>query len=481
VSGGAGSFQLTGLAGCTWTASSNVSWLLLTSAASGTGPATVGYSAQANTGNPARSGTISIAGLTFTVNQAGACAYTLNPGSGSYPASGGSGTFTVGTSFGCAWTTASAAMWIHITSGQTGSGPGSVAFALDPNGGNARTGTITVADQTFTISQAGQGCSFTLSSTSLSLAASGGNGTLSVSAPAACAWTAATTNDWITIVTGASGSGSGVVAFSVSPNAGPSRTGTITAGGQVFTVTQDGISGIQISSSSVANAASYAQGGVSPGMNVVLFVPGVGPAVTVGTQLTPDGNFFTTTLGGVRVRFDGVAAPMVYAANGQFSAIAPYEVAGKQSTQLQVEFQGMLSNAVTIPVVATQPGLFSIDSSGSGPGAILDQQFQLNSVSNPAAIGSVVLLYATGEGQTTPSGVNGKLAVIPLPAPQAPVTVTIDGIDATVLYAGAAAGLVAGVMQVNVQIPDGVASGARPVILKVGQTESQAGVTVAIQ
>jgi uncharacterized protein (TIGR03437 family) len=216
-------------------------------------------------------------------------------------------------------------------------------------------------------------------------------------------------------------------------------------------------------------------------MIVVIAAPGFGPTPIVTTQLTPDGSAFATELGQTQVLFDGVAAPMVYAVSGQISAVVPYETAGEASTQMQVEYQGQLSNTVTIPVVATEPGLFSLDASGTGPGAILDAQFNLNSTSNPAAVGSVVLMYATGEGQTAPAGIDGKLAVVPLPAPLLPVTVTIDGIDAPVLYAGAAPGLVAGVMQLNVQIPAGVASGARPVVVHVGQTQSQSGITVAIQ
>src|SRR5258706_55285 len=119
-----GSLRLTGLAGCAWTASSNASWLQITSASSGTGPATIGYSAQANTTTTPRSGAISVAGLTFTVNQAGVCAYTLNPASLSFSSAGGSGMFTVNSGVGCAWTTTSSASWIRIISGQTGAGSG---------------------------------------------------------------------------------------------------------------------------------------------------------------------------------------------------------------------------------------------------------------------------------------------------------------------------------------------------------------------
>src|SRR5262249_13333464 len=289
---------------------------------------------------------------------------------------------------------------------------------------------------------------------------------------------------WIHITAGMSGSGSGSVSFTVDANSSAARNGTITAGGQMFSISQAAANitpSIQISADSIANSASYAKGGVSPGLIVTIAAPGVGPADVVTEQFTPDGAFFTTSLAGVRVLFDGVAAPMVYAANGQCSAIVPYAVVGKASTQVQLEYQGALSNSVTLPVVASQPGLFSLDSSGAGPGAILDQQYNLNSVLNPAAIGAVIFLFGTGEGQTAPAGVDGKLATVPLPAPVAPVTVTIDGIDAPVLYAGAAQGLVAGVIQINVQIPEGVQPGARPVVVKVGQAQSPAAVTVAIR
>jgi uncharacterized protein (TIGR03437 family) len=148
---------------------------------------------------------------------------------------------------------------------------------------------------------------------------------------------------------------------------------------------------------------------------------------------------------------------------------------------MQVEFQGMLSNAVTLPVVANAPGLFTADSSGSGQGLIFDAMGNPNSVSNPAAAESVVTLYVTGEGQTLPPGIDGLIATDPAPAPVLPVSVTIDGIDAPVIYYGGAVGQVAGMMRIDVQVPDGAASGARPVVVQVGDSQSQAGVTVVVQ
>jgi uncharacterized protein (TIGR03437 family) len=474
-----GSFALSGLSGCTWNASSSAPWLQVTSADSGMGPANIGYAIQANPGM-SRSGTITVAGLMFTVNQSGACAYTLTPAGGSYPTSGGNGSFIVTSNAGCAWNAAAGASWIRVTSGLSGSGPGQVTFVLDPNPGDARSGTITVAGQTFTVAQAGFTCSFALTPAATAFPSTGGTATFGIATTAGCAWTAATTAPWITIVTGASGSGPGVVGISAAANADDARAGTVTVGGQIFSVTQAGV-GIVISTSSIANSASYAQGAVSPAMIVTITVPGIGPATTVPQQLSADGTSVTTLLGETRVLFDGVAAPMVYAASGQFSAVVPYEVAGMSSTQMQVEFQGVLSNAVTLPVVQSAPGLFTADSSGSGQGLIFDAMGNPNSASNPAAAESVVTLYVTGEGQTAPAGIDGLIATDPAPAPVLPVSVTIDGIDAPVLYYGGAVGQVAGMMRIDVQIPDGAASGARPVVVQVGDAQSQTGVTVAVQ
>ena len=474
-----GSFALSGLSGCSWNASSSAAWLQVTSAASGMGPTNISYSVQANPAT-SRSGTITVAGLAFMVNQAGACSYTLAPAGGSYPSTGGNGSFTVTSNAGCAWTAGAGASWIHILTGLSSTGPGQVTFALDPNTGDARSSTITVAGQTFTVAQASFTCSFILSPTATAFSSSGETATFSVATASGCTWTAATTAPWITIVSGGSGSGPGVVGISASANLADARAGTVTVGGQVFTVTQAGAA-IVISTDSIANAASWARGAVSPGMIVTIAVPGIGPANIIPEQLSIDGTLVTTLLGGTRVLFDGVAAPMLYAASGAFSAVVPYKVAGMSSTQAQIEYQGVMSNAVMLPVVASAPGMFTVDASGSGQGLIFDAMGKPNSDANPAAAGSVVTLYITGEGQTMPPGVDGLIATAPAPAPLLPVSVTIDGITAPVLYYGGALGQVAGIMRIDAQVPDGVGSGARPVVAQVGDAQSQTGVAVAIQ
>jgi uncharacterized protein (TIGR03437 family) len=148
---------------------------------------------------------------------------------------------------------------------------------------------------------------------------------------------------------------------------------------------------------------------------------------------------------------------------------------------MQVVYQGFRSDTIAIDVAGAAPGLFTIDASGTGLGAILNQDTRVNSPTNAAAKNSVISLFATGEGQTNPSGVDGKLARAPLPRPILAVTVQIGGRDAVVLYAGAAPGLPAGVMQVNARIPAQTPTGLVPVTIAVGGASSQARVTLAVQ
>ncbi len=235
-----------------------------------------------------------------------------------------------------------------------------------------------------------------------------------------------------------------------------------------------------LQAASIVNAASYAGGGVSPGEIVTLFGANFGPAALVGFELDANGRV-STNLSGTRVLFDGTPAPVVYALAGQTSVIVPYYVQGQASTEVQYEYSGVRSNVVALPVVASAPGLFAANAQGFGQGAILNADLSANSAANPVEKGGVVLLYATGEGQTDPAGVDGQLGVAPYPVPVEAVSVKIDGKQADVLYKGGAEGLVAGVMQVNVRVPDDAASGAVPVVLTVGSNSSQAGVTVAIR
>ena len=165
----------------------------------------------------------------------------------------------------------------------------------------------------------------------------------------------------------------------------------------------------------VVNAASYQGGAIAPGEMVAIFGSGMGPASLAPIQLNSAG-LVTRSLAGTRVLFDGMPAPLIYTSATQLVAMVPYGVAGNNTSQVQVEYGGILSPAVSIPVAAAVPGLYAADASGTGQGAFLNQDgVTRNSAANPAPKGSVAVLYATGEGQIDSTVMDGQLLSMPLP------------------------------------------------------------------
>jgi uncharacterized protein (TIGR03437 family) len=234
-------------------------------------------------------------------------------------------------------------------------------------------------------------------------------------------------------------------------------------------------------SSGMVDAASAQPGAVTPGKIIVLYGSRIGPATLTGARLAGDGRL-ATDLGGAQVLFDGTPAPLIYASSGQVAAVVPYSVEGKPGTQVQVRNGSNTSDLVAMPVAPVAPSIFSADYTGSGQGAILNEDgLTVNSAAHPAVKGSVVAIYATGEGQTDPGGVDGQLAGATLPKPRLPIKVLIDGKAAEVRYAGAAPGQVAGLFQVNARIPDDAASGEVPIQVQVGGASSQPGITLVVK
>jgi uncharacterized protein (TIGR03437 family) len=295
---------------------------------------------------------------------------------------------------------------------------------------------------------------------------------------------------WLSIIP-QSGSGSGPITVSVNPTglgAGSYQgsigfTNQITGAQMTIPVTLTLLlpvaTGGQILSNGVLNAASYQGGPVAPGEMITIFGSGIGPASPTGWSITQDGTF-ANTLAETRVLFDGVPAPLLYVSAAQVSAIVPYEVAGA-STQLQVEYKAVKSNALTLPVAACSPAIFTANSSGAGQAGATNLDNTYNSMDNPAEKGSVITFFGTGEGQTDPPGADGKLAVATYPKPLLPVSVLIGGVSADILYYGAAPTAVAGMLQVNARIPDTLASGSQSLILQIGNCTSRDGVTVAVK
>jgi hypothetical protein len=237
--GGNGTVGVVAGGACGWTASSNADWITITAGSRGTGNGTVSFTAAAHTG-AARSGTLTIAGHAFTVNQAESCSYSVSPTPQNVGAGGGSVSLSVSTSGGCRWTATSNASWISVATGSSGTGNGTVQLTVAANGGGPRTGTVTVAGRTVTITQ-DSGCSYSLSPTSQQVPAAGGTGSVAVTAPAGCTWMAAPNNTpWVTITSGASGTGNGTVQYAFDPNSGAPRNGALTIAGQNFGISQSG-------------------------------------------------------------------------------------------------------------------------------------------------------------------------------------------------------------------------------------------------
>jgi len=480
VEGGAGSVEVLAPGECAWTAVSGASWILLGPGSNGTGNGTVPYTVVANTLPQPRTGVITVANQLFTITQpAASCELTLSSSSATLPSGGGTGSFAVASN--CSWTVSATARWITLST-TAGTGESSVSFTAATNpSAEGRTAVITVGGQNFTVVQAGISCNVTLAPSSADLPGTGGAGAISVASGTGCKWTPYPQADWLKITSWSNVSGTGVVQYSASPNpTREPRTGSIVVGEQTFTIIQ-GPAEIALTAQRVVNAASYLAGPVAPGEIVSLFGAFTGPASPASLELSPDGRFVTSSLGGTQVFFDDLAAPLLYVSDTQVSAIVPFAVAGKTSTQLKLVHKGLQSKPVTLKVGPAAPALFTADLSGKGQGAILNQDYKLNSAANPAARNSVVMLFATGAGQTDPAGVDGQIIGATLPKPLLPVSVRIGGVTARVLYAGAAPGLVSGVLQVNVQVSAVTPGNAVPVVLRVGEAESPAQVTMAVK
>ncbi len=234
-----------------------------------------------------------------------------------------------------------------------------------------------------------------------------------------------------------------------------------------------------VSVRTIVNAASLQAGWVAPGEAVTIFGTRLGPVTGVSGAAV--NGVFTTSLSGTRVLFDDTPAPLLYAGNSQINAIVPYEVGSKSTVTVKVEVQGSVASSSTIAVREAAPGIYT--AGGAGQAAAANQDGSQNSASNPAAPGSVIALFVTGEGATAPPGVTGRVNadLNALPRPQQEVKVQIQGIPAQVLYAGAAP-FFAGLMQINVRVPvDAFPAERAPLEVSVGSFAAQPGVFIAIQ
>jgi uncharacterized protein (TIGR03437 family) len=458
---------------------------------------TVNNSGGGTTGNVTVSPTV----LTFAATQGSSpAAQTVNVSS----AAGAAGvTFTTQVTAGATWLSTSASatnttpatLTISVNSSALTANTYSGNILITPSGGLAVNIPVTLT----VTSPAGISATPAQLNFSYSLGAEAPAAQqLTVSGSGAFTATATSTGNWL-VVTPTTGTAPGTANVSIN-TANITSTGTLN--GTVVVAATGGATGsttvnvtLTVTSllptlSRVTNAASYTSNAISPGEIITLFANDpthpIGPATAAFLTLDASGNV-ATSLGGVQVTVQGFNCPMIYASASQVSAVVPYEVKIYANATVLVKYLGQGSNGINMTVATTVPGLFTTNTSGTGPGAILNSDLSLNTAANPAARGDIVVIYMTGEGETSPGGVTGKVTTVA--SPPAPLTpgpllqpsVTIGGQPANWTFAGEAPGFVSGVMQLNVVVPTNIAAGDQPIVVTLGSVPSQQGVTVSVK
>jgi uncharacterized protein (TIGR03437 family) len=304
---------------------------------------------------------------------------------------------------------------------------------------------------------------------------------------------AATTlgGSWLSVTPGA-GAASGALTVSVNTKGLTANVynGTITiaasgtnagaTSGTTPLVINVTLQSIEPAVSGIVSAASYESAGFAPGTIVTVFGNLLGPQTGAVFSVNSNGSI-DTTLGGTTVKVEGIPAIPLFAQNGQVNMILPYSLNTTGEAYVEVTYNNATSVQFNIPLAPAAVQIFTADASGSGPGSILNQDFSINSASNPAAAGSVVMVYGTGGGAVNPVVNAGSVAGATLSWITSQYSATVNGEAATVLYAGSAPGLVYGVYQFNVQLPADAQSGSAKIVLKVGNSTSQQDVTVFVK
>jgi len=458
-----GSVAVTAASGCTWAATSNASWITITSGSSGSGSGTVEYSVAANSSAGSRAGTVTIAGQTFTVNQAGAtaCSYAIAPTSASVPAAGGTASVTVTAASGCTWTAVSTASWITITSGASGSGNGTVNYTVGANSSaGSRAGTVTIAGQTFTVTQAAA-ATLNVSPTTLNFTAQRGGASppvqgLQVTASDASSipWTATSSAAWLSV---SPASGNTPANVSVSVNIAGLAAGNHS--GQVSFVSGSGTPVAVSVSVNVSETPAVI--GVSPASLQFTTSVGVNPSPQALSVTNPGGGtlnwgatiFYSSSAGWLSVTPAFGVAPTSAAVSVDVNAAVLR--AGTYQGQILISALGGATNSpLSMPValtvtsaaqLAVSPQFLSFQATQGGSAAV----WQALSITNA---GSGALNW-TASATTSNGGDWLKLSATQGAAPAA-VTVSANP-----------AGLPAGVYLGSIRIADVAGGGSVTVIV----------------
>ena len=233
-----------------------------------------------------------------------------------------------------------------------------------------------------------------------------------------------------------------------------------------------------INAPGVLSAARLTPGSVSAGSVATVFGARLGPDAGVTGKLDSQG-LLATSLGGTTVMIDGTAAPLFYVGGKQINFQIPYEVAGKTKAHMVIQPSAAQASELDIALVPASFALFTTDGSQA---AALNQDYSYNAPATPITAGNVVLLFGTGQGPLDKPVATGAMGPSnpPFPAPAVPLTMTVNGEPANVLFAGAAPGLV-GLLQINLQIPQDIPSGPATVTFQQGDSPGGQSVVVYVQ
>ena len=415
---------------------------------------------------------------------AGACGGTCSLAAPGQTASVSGATGSVAVTANSTWDVIAVAPWITVTSAGSGTGNGTVTFTAAANAGAARSGSILIGGQTYTVHQNGvatgttAGCGYLIqSSTTQTVTTAAGTGMIQIITGQNCAWTAASDASWLTIQSGSSGTGNGAISYAVTENGtGVARSGSIVMAGQMVAVNQAGgaVAGTPfISAGGVVNTASYAPGGapngsLAQGSYFTIYGSDLGPESGVKADAYP----LPKTLGGVAVRIVSGSttydAPLVFVSKGQINAIIPSTVP-VGSAKLTIVYGGKTSIEAPIIVAKTSVGVFFQRVNGKdlaiAQNVASATDYPLNLPGVPAKPGQIVILWVTGMGPITgkddgaPGG--GDMASVP-------VTITVSGIAAPRLYAGRQPETAA-VDNIYFTVPSGISYGCQvPVAVTAG-------------
>jgi uncharacterized protein (TIGR03437 family) len=240
-------------------------------------------------------------------------------------------------------------------------------------------------------------------------------------------------------------------------------------GGSNFLISGSALTGTFVTTNSAIQG--QAAQAVAPGEMVTLWISGLLPTTASASNLA--------------VTFNGTTSPLLYTSLKQINAVTPFELAGQGNAQIAFYYQTQQIFLSSIAVAAAEPGIFSVDGSGSGQAIIVNQDGTLNSASNPAPRGSTVAMFATGFGAMNPALGDGVIAPTrptPTNTPVAFVAVAVGGNVATIVYDGPAPGTIAGLMQMNFIVPPtGTPGAAVPLQVQAGGNFSPANLTMAVQ